>query len=366
MRLMWYSYEVIYTAGKNLTTADALSHAPVGSPQETDLLLESDATALVQSVIDGIPASQGRLVEIRTKQQQHWVCSQVARYCRDGWPAVKSKLHPDVCPFYMARDDLTVQDGLLLYRTRLVIPVELRKDILTRIHDGHQGIVKCRALAKCSVWWAGLSQKIQSLIENCAICEKERKARPEPLKPSSVLDFPWQKVGMDLFHWRGKQYLLVVDYFSRNTELAYLQASTSSETVIVHCKSIFARHGIPEVVQSDNGPQFASQKFSRFATEYGFTNETSSPHYPQANGEAERAVQMVKNFLLKAEDPYLALLNYRVTPLQCSFSPAEMSMGRCLRTRVPVVPALLTPDWPKLADMKLANANQKEVQKKNF
>ncbi|XP_041350801.1 uncharacterized protein K02A2.6-like [Gigantopelta aegis] len=300
------------------------------------------------------------------KQQQDRVCSQVARYCRDGWPAVKSKLHPDVCPFFMVRDDLTVQEGLLLYRTRLVIPVEMRKDILTRIHDGHQGIVKCRALAKCSVWWPGISQQIQSMIENCVICEKERKARPEPLKPSSVPDFPWQKVGMDLFDWRGKQYLLVVDYFSRNIELAYLQASTSSETLIVHCKSIFARHGIPEVVQSDNGPQFATQKFSRFATEYGFTHEASSPHYPQANGEAERAVQTVKNFLLKAEDPYLALLNYRATPLQCGFSPAEMSMGRCLRTRVPVVPALLTPDWPKLADMKLANANQKEVQKKNF
>ena len=169
---------------------------------------------------------------------------------------------------------------------------------------------------------------------------------------------------MDLFDWCGQQYLLVVDYFSRNIELAHLQSSTSSETVIAHCKSIFARHGIPEVVQSDNGPQFASHKFARFATDYGFTQETSSSHYPQANGEAEREVQTVKNFLLKAEDPYLALLNYRATPLQCGFSPAEMSMGRHLRTRVRAVPASLAPDWPRLSDMKLANANQKEVQKK--
>ena len=74
---------------------------------------------------------------------------------------------------------------------------------------------------------------------------------------------------------------------------------------------------------------------------------------------------MVKNFLLKAEDPYLVLhvLNYRATPLQCGFSPAEMSMGRHLRTRVPAVPASLAPDWPRLSYMKLANANQKEVQK---
>ena len=201
------------------------------------------------------------------------------------------------------------------------------------------------------------------MVENCATCEKERKARPEPLKLSSFPDYPWRKVGMVLFDWCGQQYLLVVDYFSRNIELAHLQSSASSETVIAHSKSIFARHRIPEVVQSDNRPQFASHKFARFATDYGFTQETSSPHYPQANGEAERAVQTVKNFLLKAEDPYLVLLNYRATPPQSGFSPAEMSMGRRPRTRVPTVPASFAPDWPRLSNMKLANANQKEVQK---
>ena len=60
------------------------------------------------------------------------------------------------------------------------------------------------------------------------------------------------------------------------------------------------------------------------------------------------------------------LHNYRATPLQCGYSPAEMSMGRHLRTRVPAVPASLAPDWPRLSDMKLANANQKEVQKDLF
>ena len=97
--------------------------------------------------------------------------------------------------FFTVREDLTAQEGLLLHCTRLVITVELRKDILIKIHDGHQGIAKSRALAKCSVWWPGLSQQIQSMVENCATCEKERKARPEPVKPSSFPDYRDRKLG---------------------------------------------------------------------------------------------------------------------------------------------------------------------------
>ena len=136
--------------------------------------MESDTTAFVQSVVDGLPATQGRLVEIKTKQKEDQARSQIAYYCREGWPADTTKIDPDIRPFFTTREDLTVQEGLLLYRTRLVIPVELRKNILSKIHDGQQGIVKCRALAKCSVWWPGLSQQIQSMVENCNLREREK------------------------------------------------------------------------------------------------------------------------------------------------------------------------------------------------
>ena len=136
--------------------------------------------------------------------------------------------------------------------------------------------------------WLGLPKWIQTMVENCATCEKERKPRPEP-------DYPWQKVAMDLFDCHRQQYLLVVDYFSRYIKLAYLSSSTSSETIIANCRSLFARHDTPETVKTDNGPQFTSHWVVKFVNEYGFSHETSSPHYPQANGEAERAVQTVKN-----------------------------------------------------------------------
>ena len=108
----------------------------------------------------------------------------------------------------------------------------------------------------------------------------------------------------------------------------------------MHMKSIMARHGLPSVVVSDNGPQFSSREFRQFAMQYGFKHVTSSPEYPQSNGKADKAVQIVKRLLKKAkenyEDPYLALLNYRASPLSGSDrSPGEISMNRKLRTKLP-------------------------------
>ena len=97
---------------------------------------------------------------------------------------------------------------------------------------------------------------------------------------------------------------------------------------------------------SDNGPQFSSSTFSEFAGAYGFRHVTSSPRHPRSNGEAERAVQTVKNLLKKEQDPYLALLSYRSTPLHNGYSPAQLLMGRRLRTTVPTLPRLLDPLLP--------------------
>ena len=100
-------------------------------------------------------------------------------------------------------------------------------------------------------------------------------------------------------------------------------------------KSIMARHGVPETLFSDNGPQFASKEFSAFAKDYGFSHITSSPGHASANGEAEPAVRTVKDLLYAAKDPYCALLNYRSTPLANGYSPAELLMSRKIRTKIP-------------------------------
>ncbi|KAI3374568.1 hypothetical protein L3Q82_021135, partial [Scortum barcoo] len=105
-------------------------------------------------------------------------------------------------------------------------------------------------------------------------------------------------------------------------EIAQLSPTRSTD-VIVHLKSMFARHGIAETLISDNGPQFSGHDMKEFAADYGFEHLTSSPKYPQSNGEAERAIQTAKNLLKKARDPYRALLSYRATPLSNGYSRAQ-------------------------------------------
>ena len=194
-------------------------------------------------------------------------------------------------------------DNLLLFKGRIVIPECLQKGTLEKIHNGHQGVERCRMRVRSSVWWPGISQHLSQVIQQCQVFSKMSVPRREPLLVTPLPEYPWQKVGTDLFELKGVHYLLIVYYFSRYPEITKL-VSTTSSAVIAALKAAFSRHGIPEVVRSDNGPQYSSQEFARFAYSYAFKHVTSSPLFPQSNGEAERMVKTVKRLLEQSKDPF--------------------------------------------------------------
>nr|KAG5700576.1 hypothetical protein BaRGS_015372 [Batillaria attramentaria] len=329
LRLMSYQPKLIHVAGKQQITADTLSRAPAKTPDAADLMSIQDVSAYTQQTIQFLPASQQKLQEIQKKQHADAETHQVIEYCLKGWPAYPTQAALNQ-QFWSNRQHFSVVDGILLYDDRIVIPRDMQLEMLTKLHESHLGITKCRALAQSSVWWPYISRQIEETVARCHTCSKLKPEVREPLMPSAVPERPWSRVAMDMFELNGKLYIVVVDYLSRWAEVRLLQAETS-KAVILAVKSIFAIHGIPEVVVSDNAPNFASAEFADFAKSYGFTHTTSSPRYPQSNGEAERSVQTVKTLMKKAKDPSLALLMYRATPLQNGLSPAEILMGRKLR-----------------------------------
>ena len=346
LRMMRFKFTISHIPGKNLLLADALSRAPISEAVNEDLFLQQETAAYVSTVVQSLPATEKQLERIRRHQEEDEECRQAAEYCRSGWPSRQS-LRGVMKHYHAVASEISVQDGLLMRGSRVVIPSALRLEMLDRIHTGH----KCRERAKQSLWWPGLSRQLEELVKNCSTCRKCLNQRREPLIPTALPELPWQRVGTDLFEFQGHSYLLVVDYYSRFIEIARLDRTTSKE-IILQTKKIFARYGIPEVVVSDNGPQYSSEAYAAFARQFQFEHVTSSPQYPQSNGGAERAVQTVKNLLKKEADLYLALLSYRSTPLKCGFSPSELLMARKLRTNVPITQESLKPAVPDLTALK--------------
>jgi len=141
---------------------------------------------------------------------------------------------------------------------------------------------------------------------------------------------------------------------------------TSSRTTIKALKSHFSRHGIPDILISDNGPQYASEEFRSFAQEWEFKHLTSSPYYPKSNGKAESAVKTCKSLLRKADlaksDVYLILLDHRNTPTESTgLSPAQRLFGRKTKTLLPVSTKLLVPSTPANVKTKLQSSQDKQA-----
>ncbi|UYV73049.1 K02A2.6-like [Cordylochernes scorpioides] len=140
--------------------------------------------------------------------------------------------------------------------------------------------------------------------------------------------------------------IIIVDYFSKFPEIARL-TDTKKESVIRKLKSVFARYGIPQIIMSDNGPQFNNYMFKKFEKDWDFKHITSGPLHSKSNCLVERNVQTNENFIKKArqadENPFLALLNFRSTKIDGVESPAALPFGRDIRNKLPYTNSYLKP-----------------------
>jgi hypothetical protein len=340
LKIQDYTFKLIYKPGNSIPVADALSRAPADKSEHVNVL----------SNASNLPIKEEKLEEIRRATEEDSTMSDLKHIIAKGWPSDKSGLPHHVSQFFYYRDELTIEDGIVYRGERIVVPKSLQDTMKQKVHAGHTGINSCLRRARTYIFWPGMSSEIRQYVENCSTCASlQPKQQQEPLKLHEVPDRPWQKVGTDLLTLNSRNYLITVDYYSQYFEVDFLQ-ETTSEAIIHKLKSNFARHGIPNVIISDNGPQYSSQEFNTFCTKWDITHETISPGNSRANGAAEAAVKVAKRMMKKCnlnkEDPYIALLNLRNTPQEGSvYSPAQRLMGRRTRTLLPTSPKLLKPAY---------------------
>ena len=225
----------------------------------------------------------------------------------------------------------------------------LREKILKELHWEHPGICAMKAIARTCVWWHKMDDEIERAVKLCTVCQNVRSSPPSvPLIPWKWPTRPFQRIHLDFCQKGSDHFLVVVDSHSKWLEVKHM-SSTATERTVDELRLIFAQHGLPEEVVSDNGPQFISNEISELMSKNGVKHTLVPPYHSQSNGAAERLVRVVKEALVKqvlegnrarSLKHRLAdfLLRYRTTPHSTTgISPAELLMKRRLRTRLSVV-----------------------------
>ncbi|XP_060742372.1 uncharacterized protein K02A2.6-like [Tachysurus vachellii] len=325
-----YEYNIIYRPGKDHANADALSRLPL--PIESVLEQEERVLMLENADITLITAEQ-----VRSWTQKDPVLSRVREMVHRGF--LQDLIGTEFDPFTSRKDELSVQDGCVLWGARVIIPSVGRSEVLKQLHQCHPGVARMKALARSYVWWPKLDQDVERLVKTCRVCQEHRNVPAvAPLHPWNWPEKPWQRLHVDYAGpFMGKMFLVLIDAHSKWMDVYPVNSATSAVTI--EClRTSFSNHGLPELVVSDNATCFVSMEFKEFLKKNGVRHVTSAPYHASSNGLVERAVQIVKGMLKKCVEGTMAtklarvLFSYRITPQTTTgLSPAELLHGRKLR-----------------------------------
>ena len=310
-----YSYDIKFKRTEAHGNADGLSRLPL--PEVTPEGQSVEATICNLTQIEKVPITS---VQIRQAILKDTVLSKVLEFTQRGWP---KQVDEALIPYMNRSQQLSVEDGCLLLGPRVIIPSQLKDQVLTELHDTHPGIVRMKAIARSHVWWPQIDSDIEDMVKSCPSCLSVKQSPSSaPLHPWTWPSKPWQRIHVDfLGPFLSKMFIVIVDAHSKWPEVYEMPSTTAQKTVDV-LRHVFATFGLPQQLVSDNGPQFVASEFSEFLKANGVKHIRCNPYHPASNGLAERFVRSFKQ-ALKASGATTRsvqqqlenfLLCYRTTP----------------------------------------------------
>ncbi|RUA05416.1 MAG: hypothetical protein DSY43_04620 [Gammaproteobacteria bacterium] len=341
--LQQFDFELKYCPGKK-NGADYFSRHAVSTTTK-DVKVSEARKLVVHSIIQDTIPKAFTLTEIQEEIAKDEELTALIPYILSG-KSEDCKKDPKTRDFVQIFQELSYIDGIVLRGSQIVIPQQLRNRVVDICHEGHLGIVKTKQLLRSKVWFPGIDRRVESRIADCLLCQASvNQSKRNPLQMTPTPQGPWQQVSADFCgpFPTGETLLVVLDAYSRYPEVEILP-STSAKSVLPAFEKIFATHGIPEEVKTDNGPPFQSRDFKNFAQEKGFVHRRITPVWPEANGQVENFMKSVGKVAKIAHasgkdwkrEMYVFLSNYRATPHpSTSKSPYNLSMNRPVRTKLP-------------------------------
>ena len=396
-RIMGYNFTAQHIKGKENDAPDALSRYPTDEPSASEELAELDPwednpaptiSELRQLYIQSLTNGQGnepiaenlKLAEVREYAANDEEYIDLKRMVKDGFPESRSLLPNSLKNYWSVREHLSIEDDLLVHGVRLVIPKRLRAAMLTRMHEAHQGITRMQARARLIHYWPGIDSDIEDYVRACQHCQ-ERQARPakEPIIQKPRPERPFQEIAIDYAAYNGHIYLIIVDCKTDWPDIIRCRNDdTTAKQLIKDLRSTFCRTAVPDILWSDQGPQFTSKELKNFLSTWGVRHVMSSPRNPQSNGKVEATVKSMKNLIKSAQkgrqlnEDILAkaLLQYRNTPNQRDgLSPAQKLFGRSIQDGLPAHRLAMSPKTQeefRLAEKKAQKHDKKAAKYYNL
>ena len=335
-----FDYDICFRGTKEHANADFFSRYPI-PPGAVDPEGEGDSEVSEEDqdyVCFLSESSPIQLVSVAEETEKDPVLKRVVEGMLHGFPP---KPGDDLKPYVSILHELSVVKGVVKRGIQTVIPETMRCWVLEQLHMIHLGINSTKSLARGLVWWPKLDRDIVGMIKACSECAVQRPLPQLETHPWKCAERPGERIHIDLAGpFLGMQFLVLVDSYSRWLEVEVVEDITA-ETIVSHLRGIFARIGIPEMLVSDNGPQFNSSLFTSFLTANGVRYVPTATYSPWSNGAAEVCVRIFKTHLKKLSAnknnirdilPQF-LLNYRATPHTVTgVPPSVRMMGRSLRT----------------------------------
>lgn len=146
---MGYNYKVVYVLGKQLILADCLSRKPSEDVNSSEKEFAEEIDYYICFITDNLPATRNLLQRIKDEQKRDHICGKLKEFCLNKWPT-KDKLLDGLLAYHQLKNNILFSNGFLMLDTRLIIPPPLQRELLSKIHEGHLGINKCRERAKQS------------------------------------------------------------------------------------------------------------------------------------------------------------------------------------------------------------------------
>ena len=273
---MGYHFTAVWVKGKENYAPDALSRHLVLDPQPHEQLAEQDkngnhavSITELRSTTDNTQESL-RMQDLRKHANEDETYQQLLQLILDGFPNHRSEM-PETCkPYWNARHHLTIDDNLIVHGCRLLIPHKMRRDILSNLHQSHQGSVRTKQRARLTVYWPGIDNDIDNTTSACRECQDRLPSNTkEPLTSKPTPDRPFQEIAADFCHYAGQNYLILVDCLTDWPSIEHMGHNTTTHRLIQVLRQSFCRTAIPDKLWSDRGPQFTAKAFNDFASQWG-------------------------------------------------------------------------------------------------